>query len=373
MKIHSHPEGYERFSPQDDETDRELAKGIEAILDRSPSLISSFMSPSGSIWARIVDAKEGFQSVERVVTVGDDVIFSGSEPQRGEDEADLRTRQLFGDGTMNLLGSMAIGVVGCSGTGSWVIEALGRLGVGKLVLVDPDHMERKNLNRIVNATAADAATKRAKVDVLASAVRAMGLNTVVETFQCDLGRPDAIISLAACDFLFGCMDSADGRDLLNRISTYYLVPYIDIGVRLDADGRGGIEQACCALHYLLPGGSSLLSRGVITPEQVQAQALYRTNPKQHAALEMEGYIKGVPVDRPAVVSVNGFVAMHAINEMLARIHPYRRDSNEDYRYQMFSLCDGSWLQLPDGSPCKLLSRYVGRGDVNPLLGNPALS
>src|SRR5439155_1047749 len=135
------------------------------------------------------------------------------------------------------------------------IEGLARLGVGQLILIDPDHIERKNLNRIVNSKAVDAENNRAKVDVLADAVRAMGLGTAVETIQCDLARMDAINSLASCDFLFGCMDSADGRDLLNRIATYYLLPYIDIGVRLDADGRGGIDQICCALHYLLPGGS----------------------------------------------------------------------------------------------------------------------
>ena len=47
---------------------------------------------------------------------------------------------------------MSIAVVGCSGTGSPVIEQLARLGVGRLVLVDPDRVEEKNLNRIVNAT-----------------------------------------------------------------------------------------------------------------------------------------------------------------------------------------------------------------------------
>src|ERR1017187_214194 len=39
LKIHSHPKDYEQFSTQDDQTDLELAKGIEAILERSPSLI----------------------------------------------------------------------------------------------------------------------------------------------------------------------------------------------------------------------------------------------------------------------------------------------------------------------------------------------
>ena len=307
MKIHSHPEGYERFSPQDDETDSQLGKAIEAVLERSPSLISAFMSPSGKLWARVVDTEAGFQAVDRVMAVGDEVSFTKAESRLNEDEVNLRTRQVFGDGTVNLLKSMTIGVVGCSGTGSWVIEALTRLGVGQLVLIDPDHIERKNLNRIVNSKAVDAENKRAKVNVLADAVRAIGLGTIVETFQCDLAKTEVINSLAGCDFLFGCMDSADGRDLLNRIAAYYLVPYIDIGVRLDADGRGGIEQICCALHYLIPGGSSLLSRGVITPEQVQAQALRRTNPEQYAALKREGYIKGVAVDRPAVISVNGGV------------------------------------------------------------------
>jgi len=239
-------------------------------------------------------------------------------------------------------------VVGCSGTGSWVVEMLARLGVGRIVLVDPDCMERKNLNRIVNSRKADVDCKRAKVDVLADAIGALGLGTVVETYRSDLAKPDVVKALANCDFLFGCMDSADGRDLLNRIATYYSLPYIDVGVRLDANGNGGIEQICCAIHYLLPGGSSLLSRGVITSEQVQAQAVYWTNPEQYAALEKEGYIKGIAIDRPAVVSINGFAATHAVNEMLARLHPFRRDSGEDFRYQVFSLSDGAWLKLPDG-------------------------
>jgi hypothetical protein len=239
--------------------------------------------------------------------------------------------------------------------------------------VDPDTIERKNLNRIVNSTLVDADRKRPKVSVLADAVRTMGFGTIVETHTMDLAHSDVVKALANCDFVFGCMDSADGRDMLNRITTYYLVPYIDIGVRLDADGHGGIEQICCAVHYLIPGGSSLLSRGVITPEQVQAQAMHRVNPEQYAALQKEGYIKGIAVDRPAVVSVNGFVAAHAVNEMLARLHPFRRDPNKEFRYQVFSLSEGAWLRLPDGPPCKLLARHVGRGDAQPLLGNPALS
>jgi hypothetical protein len=373
LKIHSHPNSYEQFSNQDDQTDLELTKGIESILDRSPSLLSAFMTPDGKICARVVCDKIGFELIDQVMIVGDSVTFMQHPSVGRDDDMDLRTRQAFGDGTTNLLQSLSVGVVGCSGTGSWIVELLGRLGVGRLVLVDPDSIERKNLNRIVNSTLADAEQKRAKVEVLAAAVRAMGFGTTVETYAKDLSHSDVVKALAGCDFLFGCMDSADGRDALNRVATFYLVPYIDIGVRLDADGVGGIEQICCAVHYLIPGGSSLLSRGVITPEQVNADAMHRTDPEQYHALRKEGYIKGIAVDRPAVVSVNGFAATHAVNEMLARLHPFRRDSNEEFRYQLFSLSDGAWLRLPDGLPCKLLVRQVGRGDTQPLLGNPSLS
>lgn len=373
LKIHSHPDGSTRFSCQDDHTDLELAEGLEAVLDRSPCLLTAFMSSSGRVYSRVVTAAGSFQPVDRVMVVGDELSVGGAYCSASGDDTDLRTRQVFGDGTSGILRSLSVGVAGCSGTGSWVVEMLARLLVGRLVLVDPDCMERKNLNRIVNSKVSDARRNRPKVEVMASAIEKMGLGTIVEVHQCDLANRNVIGALAGCDFLFGCMDSADGRDLLNRIATFYVQPYIDIGVRLDADGKGGIDQVCCALHYLIPGGSSLLSRGVFTSEQVQAQAMRRIAPEQHTTLEKEGYIKGVPVERPAVVSVNGFVAAHAINEMLARLHPFRRDANAGFRYQIFSLSDGAWLRLPDGPSCGLLARYVGRGDTIPLLGNPILS
>ncbi len=73
-----------------------------------------------------------------------------------------------------LIAHMKIAVVGCSGTGSIVIEQLARLGVGELVIVDPDKVEKKNLNRILNTTLSDAEKKKYKVDVLKSAIASFG-------------------------------------------------------------------------------------------------------------------------------------------------------------------------------------------------------
>ena len=234
-------------------------------------------------------------------------------------------------------------------------------------------MEYKNLNRIANSTKRDAEEKRFKVDVLADAVARIGSSTTVTTHKTHAATPSVIASLSQCDALFGCVDSADGRDLVNRIGTYYTIPYIDVGVRIDANGRGSISQACAAIHYLIPGGSSLLSRKVFTPEQVTTDSLHRRNPAAYAERLDRGYIHGVAVDRPAVVSLNAFAASAAVNELLARLHPFRTDGNDEFRYQVFSVSEGSWLRVPDGPRCESLARFVGRGDCVPLLNDPTIS
>lgn len=96
----------------------------------------------------------------------------------------IRTRQAFGDGTTQLMKSLCVGVAGCSGTGSWVIEMLARVGVGRLALVDPDRVERKNLNRIVNSTLESAQRAEYKVDVLARAVAGASCSSCVTFRSC---------------------------------------------------------------------------------------------------------------------------------------------------------------------------------------------
>lgn len=374
LKIHSHPSGYARFSAFDDKADRALLGSLVGMVPVETGHVSAVMLPDGGIFARVFTREKRFRRIDRVTVVGDEIVHHATARRSPcPDEAFLRTVQAFGPGTVTLLKQMRIGVVGCSGTGSWVVEMLARLGVGKLVLVDPDHVERKNLNRIVNSTAGDARTGRAKVRVLGRAIRRMGLGTQVLPFAADILQPKTVSALAGCDFLFGCVDSADGRDALNRIAAFYTIPYIDVGVQLQADGKGGVQQVVTAVHYLIPDGSSLLSRRVITAEQVRAEALRRRAPRQYEALRKEGYIQGIAVDSPAVISINGFAASHAVNEMLARLHPFRRDANSEFRHQAFSLADGAWLRIEDGPACPYLSKRTGRGDCRPLLDNAELA
>ncbi len=372
LKIHGHQHP-SPFSAIDDHADRALFPSIHAWTEDGPHA-SAIMFRDGRMIGRLVDEDGRFHLLRSVNVVGDDLSFwtagalTAAVPEFGR-----RVAQTFGSGTFDRLRNLRVGVVGCSGTGSPLIEQLARNCVGTLVLVDPDRIEEKNLNRILNATMDDAQRNRLKVDVAARAIAEMSLGTVVEIHPRNLFDPDTVRAVAGCDVVFGCMDSIDGRHLLNKLATFYLIPYFDLGVKLEADGKGGIDQVCGTVHYLQPGGSSLLSRHVYTMEQVRAAGLFRTDPAAYRTQLEDGYLRGVQEDRPAVVQLNSLVASLAVNEFLARLHPYRLDPNADYAVHRLSVSHGIYEHEQDGEPCPMLARHVGRGDVTPLLDWAELS
>ncbi|HEY0068830.1 MAG TPA: ThiF family adenylyltransferase [Chloroflexia bacterium] len=250
-------------------------------------------------------------------------------------------------------------------------------GVGELVLVDDDHMKDSNVNRIPNSTMQDVRDNRPKADVLADAVRRAELGTRVIPLRKNLWDSDTVREVAQCDVVFGCMDTVDGRFLLNALATYYTIPYFDIGVRLDAvpEGRdrGRIREVCGTVNYLQPGLSSLLSRELFTMQQVSEAGLQRRDPEAHSAQVQDGYIAGVTEHRPAVISVNTFAASLAVNDLIARIHPFREESNREYSSVTFSLSSMELINEPEVGRCEIVRRHVGKGDITPLLGLTELS
>jgi hypothetical protein len=371
IKIHGHT-GYDRFSDTDDDADRDL---FPSVYGWTAGLHGSAVMLDGDrIFGRLVTQSGQFTELDHVNVVGDDLVFWRSRsPTAGVPEHARRVAQSFGKGTYEVLQKLRIGVVGCSGTGSIVVDQLSRNCVGQLVLVDPDVVEYKNLNRIINSKCSDAENGRLKVSVLSEAILDLGFGTSVEAISTSLFDPVAIKSIASCDIVFGCMDSIDGRHLLNRLATFYGLAYFDLGVKLEADGFGGVDQVCGTVHYLKPGGSSLLSRHVYSIEQVRAAGLMRVDPAAYESLKKEGYIKGIAEDRPAVIQLNSLIASLAINELLARLHPYRIDPNGEYAVHRISLSHGIYEHLEDGALCALLARHVGRGDTIPPLDMPELS
>ncbi|NOJ46037.1 ThiF family adenylyltransferase [Bradyrhizobium archetypum] len=373
VKIHGH-RGYDRFSDVDDMSDKALFPSIHAWIGDGLPHASAVVLDDGRMFGRAVDEAGEFVDLTSINVVGDDLMFwHQAASNHNLPDYGYRISQTFGARTYDSLRKLKIAVVGCSGTGSHVIEQLARNCVGALVLVDPDHIEEKNLNRVLNSGMSDALARASKVSVAKAAVERMGLGTQVLALENNLFTEQAVKAVAECDIVFGCVDTVDARHLLNKLSTFYLLPYFDLGVRIDADGFGGVDQVCGSVHYVQPGGSSLFSRGVYNMEQVRAAGLYRTDPETYRSLLKDGYIKGVREDRPAVVQLNGIIASLAISELLARLHPFRDDPNESFAVHRMSLSHGIYEHEHEGPMCQMLARHAGRGDVQPLLDWAELS
>ena len=269
MKIHSHPGGYSKFSKIDDASDFEFFQSVFGWCDYNGVHGSAVLLPNGEFFGRVFEPDLKHFPFDKISVVGDEIHIWNNLRRKATDEFSLRTIQAFGEGTYAKLKELKIGIVGCSGTGSPTIEQLVRLGVGSLIIIDPEKVEKKNLNRILNTTMKDAVAGRTKVQTLSAAIKRIGLGTKVVTFTTNLyDSKEALYELINCDVIFGCVDSVDGRHLLSQLTNFYLIPYFDIGVRLDADGEGGIENIIASVHYIQPGCSTLLSRGLYTEKRL---------------------------------------------------------------------------------------------------------
>ena len=373
VKVHSHPNGHTSFSVTDNEGDNRLLPMIRGWVEADIPHGSAVMLPDGEMFGRVLRSDHALESIDCISVVGDDLHFwyADAATENTDTPSFMASHeQIFDEGTIQRLRRLSIAVIGASGTGSPVIEQLVRLGVGEIVIVDDDHMEERNVNRILNSTMQDAAEKHAKVDVQADAIRRMGLGTKIIRLNRNLWDPKVLRTVAQCDVVFGCMDEIDGRYLLNALATFYTLPYFDIGIRLVPSGttKGRIREVCGTVHYLQPGRSSLMSRGLFTMQEVAATGLRRNDIAAHTQQVKDGYIAGVPEHRPAVISVNMYGASLAVNEFLARLHPYREESNFQYAAVTFSLASMELLCAPEDGICEILGANVGTGDVTPLLG-----
>ncbi len=76
--------------------------------------------------------------------------------------------RLFGDEGLARLRAAHVVVIGIGGVGSWAAEALARSGVGRLTLIDLDHVAESNVNRQVLAL--ESTLGAAKIEVMAARI-----------------------------------------------------------------------------------------------------------------------------------------------------------------------------------------------------------
>lgn len=367
LKIHCHPGGYDKFSDIDNESDENLFTSINSWLDDDLPHGSCVMLPDGRFFGRFFFNDMSQQPIHHFSIAGDNILnwYYTESDNSMESTSQLRNQQAFGQKTIKLLNRLKIGIVGCSGTGSPVIEQLKRLGVGEFVLVDPDFIDSVNLNRIIGSTDADSKKKSMKVDVMKNGIDMLGIGTKTICFSKHITNIDVVKELADCDVLFGCVDGSEGRHVLNLISSYYLIPFIDVGVKFDADGMGGINGIFGSVHYVQPFGSSLLSRKQYSIEKLKAEETKRIDAEEYSRNQ---YLASVNESNPAVISVNMQVSALAVNELLARIHPYRNFENGDFEVIRVNFAESTTFPEEISEPCLFFGKNAGRGDVEPLLG-----
>jgi hypothetical protein len=264
-------------------------------------------------------------------------------------------------------------VVGVSGTGSIVAEQLARLGVGRLVLIDFDEIEFKNLNRIVNATIEDARNGIAKVKRFAKSIPLYRDDVEVLTLKASIAAREAIELAGLADVLFCCVDSFEGRHLCDRVAAAFLQPLFDVAVTIptrQTDNGVAIGDVCGRVDYVKPGGSTLADRGVYSPDALRREYLQNEAPEELTEQLAEGYIKGVPDEAPSVIALNMRAASDCVMEFIARAYPFRQEHNQKRARTTFSLAAGEEDFTSEAHFSKSPNPNLGRGLIEPLLGMP---
>lgn len=322
--VHTHPGGDPTPSRHDAGVDGALAP-LFAVRTGQDLYASVVISPAGTDEAgavrftgAVLDGAGESQRIERLWIVGPRfrAVTASDSADPVVDEVFDRQVRALGPALQGHLARLRIGLVGAGGTGSAVGEQLVRLGVGHLLVVDPDVLSASNLTRVHGAGAADVG--RAKAEIVAGHAAAIGLGTEVEPVVGSIVHEDVAARLRGCDLVFGCTDDHAGRMVLSRLSTYYLLPVIDCGVLVSSDA-GVLTGIDARVSVLAPGYSCLLCRDRVDPQRA---VLEQMDPDERRRRTAEGYAPELPGVEPAVVAYTTLAAALAVNEMLERLVGY---------------------------------------------------
>jgi molybdopterin/thiamine biosynthesis adenylyltransferase/proteasome lid subunit RPN8/RPN11 len=300
--LHTHPTGFRSFSSRDDDTEQELAPFMAK---RNPGRDSfSMMLCDGKLIAR----RFGQQDAVPVRVVGETVDILGGV-SLADEEASLYDRQVraFGDRGQEILKSLRVALVGLGGTGSVTAQQLAHLGVGSFLLIDPDVIEKTNLNRVVGA--APQSVGQRKVDSTARLIQAVHPTAMVQTAAGNVMTEGGRRLLSSADAIFICTDSHVSRAFVNELAYQYLIPAFDMGVSINA--RDGVVQAITGrTEMLAPGLPCLLCSSALSAQRIREELM---TPEQRAA---DPYFNEGSVVQPAVISINSTMASLAVTMFL---------------------------------------------------------
>ena len=245
---------------------------------------------------------------------------------------DMYHRQslMFGDVGQHHLANAKVGIIGLGGVGSLLNEYLARLGVGEIVAVDFDRMERSNHSRVVGSRIADCCDwlrhsrykwlrqfgeRHATYKVKVAERVAREANSRVR-FRGIVGDITDLVTareLRDVDFLFLCADSMQSRLVFNALVHQYLIPGVQIGSKVPVDKRSGDLGNVFSVARLIlpsPGDGCLLCNELIPAEKLREEALSQEERRR------QRYVDDDDVTAPSVITLNALGAAQATNDFL---------------------------------------------------------
>jgi molybdopterin/thiamine biosynthesis adenylyltransferase len=142
----------------------------------------------------------------------------------------------IGEAGQEKLQSARVLLIGCGALGSVVAEQLARAGVGHLVIVDRDVVERTNLQRQVLFAEADARGGVPKAVAAAERLAAINSSIVVEPNVTDVHVGNIETLAADVSLIVDGTDNAETRYLLNDVAVKHGISWI-YGACVGTDGR----------------------------------------------------------------------------------------------------------------------------------------
>jgi tRNA A37 threonylcarbamoyladenosine dehydratase len=133
-----------------------------------------------------------------------------TERELDSDAADLErrfggVRRLYGKRALEYFREAHVCVIGIGGVGSWAAEALARSAIGRLTLIDLDHVAESNINRQIHALSGTLGM--AKVRVVAERIRQINPACRVTAIEEYLSRENlASLLTGDYDHVIDCID-----------------------------------------------------------------------------------------------------------------------------------------------------------------------
>lgn len=352
------------------------ATDIRAHEQLYPTLLQITNQPVGGlVFAKAAVAGDIWSPAEPRVPLTSYVVASlartelRGSPRRAAGVDSTRHRQVLflGERGQALLRELKVGVIGAGGAGSIIVELLARLGVGNVVVVDPDRIEESNFSRVLGSRKRDYrpffwSKPARKVDISKRAYINANPRGAIECIYDDFRRPSVVARFIDCDYLVLAADPPSVKLLFNQICFQYLIPGVAVGARVLVERNSGdVSQATSSVRLVGPGSACLWCNGFITPGMLAEEA---AAPQQRNA---QRYIDDRDVHAPSVVTLNAQAASHAMNLLLFGMTGIGQPPN--HAFTVFDALDSSVKEMratPSRLNCPNCMGRHSRGSSIPL-------